>query len=107
MALAADTAARRVLDAAETGYRALGHENLGFLSLAHGFMPREPPLLALAPQFAPWDAVAAALPELYRTRSVRDAIRELPLIDGAALADRELLRASTVLSILAHAHQRA
>jgi sulfite reductase alpha subunit-like flavoprotein len=99
--------ARQVLDAAAASYGRLGHENLGFLSERHGFMPREPPLLALPARYEPWDAVAAALPELYRTRSVRAALDALPLIDAVALDDRSLLRASTVLSILAHAYHRA
>src|SRR3954470_2588664 len=92
--------ARRVLDAADASYRRLGHENLGFLSGRHGLMPREPPLSVLAPAFEPWDSVAAALPELYRTCSVRRALDVLPVIDPAALDDRCLLRASTILSIL-------
>jgi sulfite reductase alpha subunit-like flavoprotein len=107
MTLEAATAARGVIDAADASYRRLGHENLGFLSERHGFMPREPPLLALPPGFAPWDAAAAALPDLYRTCSVRDAIDALPVIDAVALDDRHLLRASTILSILAHAYHRA
>src|SRR4051794_22577895 len=107
MAAEAIAPARRVLDAADVSYRRLGHENLGFLSARHGWMPREPPLSALPPAFEPWDSVAAALPELYRTCSVRQALDALDAIDPAALDDRCLLRASTILSILAHAYHRA
>ena len=50
---------RRVITEAEATNRKLGHENLGFLSLSHGFMPMEMPRLALAKSHVIWDEVAA------------------------------------------------
>ena len=49
---------RRVITEAEATNRKLGHENLGFLSLSHGFMPIEMPRLALAKSHAIWDLVS-------------------------------------------------
>lgn len=102
-----DASAREVLLQAESSFERLGHENLGFLSDSHGFMPRLAPRRSLPAAFAAWDAVAAALPDLYRTRSLRAAIDAMPLLDAGPLDDGSLLRASTILSILAHAHHRA
>ncbi|MDH6574657.1 cytochrome b5 domain-containing protein [Kitasatospora sp. MAP5-34] len=97
--------ARRVLTSATATNQRLGHENLGFLSESHGFMPVRPPLAQLPGAFAVWDEIAAQLPELTRTLRVRPALRRLPVLDAAAeqLPDEALLRASVVLSHCAHA----
>lgn len=98
-------ASRRVLRSAELCNRTLGHENLGFLSEAHGFMPTTPPSLGLNPDFACWDQVAVELPSLYRQLSVRPTLEALPVLDASAdvLPDHDLLRAACVLGMLAHA----
>lgn len=98
--------ARRVLSRAISTNRRLGHENLGFLSESHGFMPLRPPLLALPAGMRVWDEVAAQLPELCRGLRIRPTLARLPVLDAAEvrLPDEALLRASVVLSYFAHAY---
>ncbi|HYU16683.1 MAG TPA: hypothetical protein VEL05_11445, partial [Candidatus Acidoferrum sp.] len=98
--------AREVLDTAQRINRRMGHENLGFLSESHGFMPAVPPLVELPRTHAAWDQAAAQLPELHRTLRLRRALAQLPVLGASAgeLPDRALLRAASVLGILAHAY---
>jgi sulfite reductase (NADPH) flavoprotein alpha-component len=100
-------AARRVVEAAEAHNRRVGHELDGFLSLAHGFLPAEPPLLAFPESHRAWDEMTARLPELFRRLSLRRAFDAMPLLDARpeALPDQYLLRASTLLGVFAHAYQ--
>jgi sulfite reductase alpha subunit-like flavoprotein len=100
--------ARRALIAASAANARNGHENLGFLSPEYGFLPAHPPLQALPTSHGAWDELAQQLPELYRTLRLRrtlEALDELPA-DAAQLPDTYLLRASALLSILAHAYHR-
>ncbi len=101
--------ARIILEQAEQQNRALGHENLGFLSAQYGFMPQHPPLLALPKSHALWDEWALQLPELYKRVSIRRILDTLPMLSAAeeALADPYLHRANTVLGILAQAYSYA
>jgi sulfite reductase (NADPH) flavoprotein alpha-component len=98
--------AREVLVTAERINRRLGHENLGFLSERHGFMPTEQPLSAMPASHAAWDQIAAELPDLYRSLRLRRALEQLPILRAGPeeLPDRYLLRAASVLAILAHAY---
>jgi Indoleamine 2,3-dioxygenase/FHA domain len=100
-------AARRVVEAAETHNRRVGHELDGFLSLAHGFLPAEPPLLAFPESHRAWDEMTDRLPELFRRLLLRRAFDAMPVLDARpeALPDRYLLRASTLLGVFAHAYQ--
>lgn len=100
-------AARRVVQAAEAHNLRVGHELDGFLSLAHGFLPSEPPLLAFPESHRAWDEMTGRLPELFRRLSLRRAFDAMPVLDArpAALPDRYLLRASTLLGVFAHAYQ--
>ncbi|MFF4775772.1 FHA domain-containing protein [Microtetraspora fusca] len=100
-------AARRVVEAAEEHNRRVGHELDGFLSLAHGFLPVEPPLLAFPESHRAWDEMTDRLPELFRRLSLRRAFDAMPVLDARpeALPDRYLLRASTLLGVFAHAYQ--
>jgi sulfite reductase alpha subunit-like flavoprotein/cytochrome b involved in lipid metabolism len=100
-------AARRVVEAAEAHNRRVGHELDGFLSLAHGFLPAEQPLLAFPESHRAWDEMSDQLPELFRRLSLRRAFDAMPVLDARAeaLADRYLLRASTLLGVFAHAYQ--
>lgn len=100
-------AARRVVQAAEAHNRQVGHELDGFLSLAHGFLPAEPPLLAFPESHQTWDDMIDRLPELFRRLALRRAFDAMPVLDArpAALPDRYLLRASTLLGVFAHAYQ--
>ncbi len=101
------TAARRVVLAAEAHNRQAGHELDGFLSLAHGFLPAEPPLLAFPESHRAWDDMTDRLPELFRRLLLRRAFDAMPVLDAGpqALPDRYLLRASTMLGVFAHAYQ--
>jgi sulfite reductase alpha subunit-like flavoprotein len=82
------------------------HENLGFLSVDRGFLPRTDPRSALPPEFRAWDQIAAELPQLYASLTVRERIAELPLLDASKpnLPDQDVLRAAALLAILAHAY---
>ena len=99
---------RLALTTAEETNKRLGHENLGFLSEEHGFMPSAPPLLQLPPAYQPWDDMAERLPELYRTLTLRKTFDSMPELSAAAvdLPDEYLLRASALPSIFAHAYYR-
>lgn len=99
---------RLVLQRAEAQNRDLGHENLGFLSESHGFMPIRPPLTSLPASHAAWDELVADLPRRFRTMSLRRDLETLPVLGAAEaeLPDEFLLRASSILSILAHAYHR-
>ncbi|MEU0558067.1 FHA domain-containing protein [Dactylosporangium sp. NPDC006015] len=99
--------ARAVVDNAEAHNRRVGHELDGFLSLAHGFLPVEPPLTAFPESHRAWDDMTDRLPELFRRLALRRAFDALPVLDARpeALPDRYLLRASTMLGVFAHAYQ--
>jgi sulfite reductase (NADPH) flavoprotein alpha-component len=88
---------------------AAGRYDGGFLSERWGLLPPEPPLTALPDSHRAWDEVAANLPDLYRTQTVRAAIDALPLLDANAdaLPDRYVWRASSLLGMFAHAYFRA
>jgi sulfite reductase alpha subunit-like flavoprotein/cytochrome b involved in lipid metabolism len=83
-----------------------GHENAGFLSRRHGFMPVTSPLARLDQRYAAWDQLAAELPSLYRSLALRRRVDELPMLDAtvASLDERELLRACALLAFLSHAY---
>jgi sulfite reductase alpha subunit-like flavoprotein/pSer/pThr/pTyr-binding forkhead associated (FHA) protein len=99
---------RYVLSNAVAATQALGHENLGFLSEAHGFMPSQPPLPMLPPAYHAWDEMVGNLPELYRTLGLRAALEQMPILsaDVDTLPDTYLLRASMIISIFGHAYFR-
>jgi sulfite reductase (NADPH) flavoprotein alpha-component len=84
----------------------VGHENAGFLSASHGFMPRAPPLTSLHSDFRTWDQLAAELPALHSSLELRRRVEQLPLLDASegALDDREVLRACALLAVVAHAY---
>jgi len=99
---------RYVLSNAIATAQSLGHENLGFLSEAQGFMPSQPPLLRLPPEYKAWDDIVDNLSDLYRTLGLRAALEQLPILsaDLETLPDKYLLRASMIISILGHAYVR-
>ncbi|HKU38762.1 MAG TPA: hypothetical protein VJR89_11465, partial [Polyangiales bacterium] len=96
--------AERVIRLVEARNRRAGHENLGFLSATRGFVPLQAPLLRLSALFAAWDEIASELPLLWRNVALRRRVSQLPLLDAAALPDRELLRACALLAIVSHAY---
>ncbi|GAB4057170.1 FHA domain-containing protein [Catellatospora paridis] len=102
-----EVAARRVVQAAQAHNRQVGHELDGFLSVAHGFLPAQPPLLAFPDSHRAWDEMTDRLPELFRRLTLRRAFDAMPVLDARreALPDRYLLRASTLLGVFAHAYQ--
>lgn len=99
---------RYVLSNAMTSSASLGHENQGFLSEEHGFMPSQAPLLNLPPAYQAWDEIVDNLPDLYRTLGLRAALERMPTLsaDVETLPDKYLLRASMIISILGHAYFR-
>jgi sulfite reductase alpha subunit-like flavoprotein len=99
---------RLILTTAAQANKRLGHENLGFLSESHGIMPLKPPPLKLPSGYEAWDDLAESLPELYRTLGVRKALAALPVLSAGEtdLPDEHLLRASVIMSMLAHAYYR-
>jgi len=99
---------RHVLSNAVATSQNLGHENQGFLSETHGFMPSEPPRSKLPPAYLTWDNMVENLPELYRTLGLRSALEHMPILvaDADTLPDPYLLRASMIVSILGHAYFR-
>jgi sulfite reductase alpha subunit-like flavoprotein len=99
---------RRILESVADTNARLGHENLGFISEERGFTPGVPPLLELPAAYAAWDEIAARLPELWRAITVRQALADLPVLDAGedALPDECLLRASVIISMLAHSYHR-
>jgi hypothetical protein len=98
-------AARVLIEAEEVNGR-LGHENLGSLSAARGFLPARPPSPALPETHAPWDEVAARLPALVRDVALRRELDRMPVLPAGreALAGAALQRAATVLGLLGHAY---
>lgn len=93
---------RKVMEnAIETNQR-LGHENLGSLSYTHGFLPPTEPLRALPDSHHAWDEAAAAFPRLLRNFSVRRELNDLPLLSAYDLPEKYLVRASSIISIMAH-----
>ena len=99
---------RLMLTTASQANTRLGHENLGFLSETHGFLPTSPPLLKLPSGYEVWDEMAESLPELWRAIRIRQALQDMPVLsaDKEELPDEYLLRASVIMSMLAHAYHR-
>lgn len=99
---------RLILDKAIATNQALGHENLGPLSTHNGFLPATPPLLSLPTAFQPWEEVAGRLPALFSSLTLRRELDRLPVLPagGNYLPDKFLLRASSLMSILAHSYYR-
>lgn len=105
-ALTTRVPARAVLLEATARSERDGNENRGFLSESHGFLPRQAPPMALPASHKAWDDIAAALPELFRTLTLRAAYDAMPVLPATAeaLPDDALLRASALLGISAHAY---
>ncbi|HEX2912081.1 MAG TPA: cytochrome b5 domain-containing protein [Chloroflexia bacterium] len=99
---------RLAFDKAVATNQTLGHESLGPLSTESGFLPSTPPLLNLPAPFQPWDEVAGRLPTLFSNLTVRQELDRLPVLpaDQVNLPDKYLLRASSLMSILAHSYYR-
>jgi sulfite reductase alpha subunit-like flavoprotein/predicted heme/steroid binding protein len=98
--------ARLVMEEADLEFEAQGHENAGYLSEAHGFMPRLPPRSALPRSHAAWDQAASELPRNYASLALRRTLDALPELAAseADLPEADLLRAAQVLAFLAHAY---
>jgi sulfite reductase alpha subunit-like flavoprotein/predicted heme/steroid binding protein len=97
---------REVLRQSERLNSEYGHENLGYLSEAAGFLPRNPPLLHMPESHCVWDEMAQNLPHLHKTLELRRAIDALPHLSGTAQAfpDEYVSRASSLLGVFAHAY---
>ena len=99
---------RMVLTEAVRTNARLGHENLGFLSEKHGLAPSRLPILAMPESHRAWDQIVDEYPALWRELRLRSTIDALPILSTAPeeLPDEYLLRASGVLSMLAHGYVR-
>ncbi|TGO51219.1 hypothetical protein BCON_0166g00060 [Botryotinia convoluta] len=97
----------KIIEQAERTNRYQGHENSGFLSKEAGFSPLQI-IKALPPSHAVWDQLAAELPRLVKTQTVRETVTEMPLLDASAkaLPDVYLQRAATILGMTAHVFVR-
>ncbi len=97
---------RRIFTKAQQINVKLGHENFGFLSEQHGFLPSFPPLQSLPSTHYLWDEIAAQLPELISTLTLRRMVDKLPLLDSTVdqLPDQCLSRAALLLCNIAHAY---
>lgn len=98
-----------IVEEAERQNKSLKHENLGFLSRSHGFMPIKPPLLSFPKTHEVWDEIAAQLSYWYRRVQLRYELERIPLLNASEtfLADEYLFRASSFLCILLQAYYRA
>lgn len=92
----------KVMEAAIATNARLGHENFGSLSYTHGFLPPTEPLRALPASHRAWDEAAAAFPGLLRDFRARRELDALPLLNADDLPDEYLVRASSIISIMAH-----
>ncbi len=99
---------RMILTGASRTNARLGHENLGFLSEEYGLAPASPPFLAMPSSHQAWDQIIADLPQLLRTLRLRRVADALPVLSAGeeSLGDEYLLRASALMSMLAHAYVR-
>ncbi len=98
-----------LLREAERFNATVGHENRGFLSFEHGFLPSIAPLKRLHSDFAAWDQIAAELPALFRSLRLRRRVEQLPLLDASEhnLDNKDVLRATALLALLAHSYWTA
>ncbi|MCP4422200.1 MAG: hypothetical protein GY805_36780 [Chloroflexi bacterium] len=62
----------------------------------------------MPPGYEAWDEIAASLPDLWRAIRVRQEFQNIPVLSAAKedLPDEYLLRASVIISMLAHAYHR-
>ncbi len=71
----------------------------------NGFLPAEDPLQALPPAYAEWDGLAADIPAMLLTGTLRRRLEAMAVLDLDALnGERELERAMLVLSLLGTAY---
>ncbi|KAI9650218.1 hypothetical protein NHQ30_000231 [Ciborinia camelliae] len=106
-ALSISPPCERIIEQAERTNRYHGHENSGFLSREAGFSPLQK-IKALPPSHAVWDRLAAELPRLVKTQTVRETVTKMPLLDASAeaLPDLYLQRAASILGMTAHVFVR-
>lgn len=97
--------ALRVIHAAEARARLSGSEVDGFLSLSHGFLPRQYPQLRLPAKWRAWDELGERLPDLMATLQLRHYIeKRLPTLSAAKLPERYLFRAALILGLSSHGY---
>lgn len=72
----------------------------------HGFLPSEQPLAHLPNSYyEPWESLARDLPQLIKSRTIREEIRRLPILSRGKLHnEEEWRRAYVVLAFLTHAY---
>ena len=73
--------------------------------LSHGFLPSTDPIPSLPSIFSAWDDIVHALPKLFLTSTLREAILSLPEMDLSHFTSgMEYERAMLMLSYLGHAY---
>src|SRR5262249_30807936 len=77
-----------------------------FLSEDAGFLPRQPPLLALPDAFQAWDELAHQLPDHVARVRVRAVVEQLPILSADVLPTESLSRAASLLGIVIHSFVR-
>ncbi|KAJ5919761.1 hypothetical protein N7454_009596 [Penicillium verhagenii] len=97
----------KVIEEAERTNRRNGHENAGFLSKEAAFSPLHT-MKSFPSSHAVWDQLAADLPYLVQTQTLRETVTKIPLLDASAdaLPEIYLQRAATILGMTAHAFVR-
>ncbi|CCA74881.1 related to nitric-oxide synthase, salivary gland [Serendipita indica DSM 11827] len=105
LAVALGAPARRVLERADALGPVTGWRD-GWLSTKHGFCPPDPNAAPAALALSPgrvWSDICSRMPGLIARGRIREAILELPLIDGseATIPDAALWAAVVCLGILA------
>jgi hypothetical protein len=83
-----------------------GHEEPGLPVHLAGFLPVDQPRTVLPANHAVWDEVAARLPELHCSLTVRRVVDRMPCLSAdAGLLPEEYQHAATVLGILANTYR--
>ncbi|MDE3270118.1 MAG: hypothetical protein OYH77_07525, partial [Pseudomonadota bacterium] len=103
------TSSRMMLQSAQQINKMLDHENLGFLSEQRGLVPTLQTTTLLPSYYEPWEQIANNMPKLYQSLYLRAELDEMPILTAnkSKLEDRYLLRACSLLSMLAHAYHNA
>ncbi len=77
------------------------------VSLKRGFLPDPDPLCRLPAQWAAWDELARAIPELLQNGMLRNEVDRMPLIEDIPETISELRLAAVDLGFLANAYVHA
>ena len=75
------------------------------ISASRGFLPRTDPVTSLPSSFQAWEVVAAYLPDLIRSKTVREEVERLPAFPTDNLSsEAEWWRAFCLLTFVSHSY---